>query len=147
LRLWPHRSLGARGFVAFISATVALVSLPILTLIGQPALWVVLAFVAAVVWGLWRALRRNARDLELVEELTLSRDEARLVRRVPGGGAQIWSANPYWVTVHVYADRGPVENYLTLKGGGREVELGAFLAPEERVSLAEELRQALAALR
>jgi uncharacterized membrane protein len=39
---------------------------------------------------------------------------------------------------------GPVENYLTLRGAGREVEIGRFLTPEERVSLHEELELALA---
>jgi uncharacterized membrane protein len=40
-----------------------------------------------------------------------------------------------------------VPNYLTLKGEAREVELGAFLSEEERVTLSEELQQKLAALR
>lgn len=42
---------------------------------------------------------------------------------------------------------GPVPDYLTLKGRDREVELGAFLTPEERKELAGELRAALADLR
>lgn len=144
LALRPHRSLGARGLVAFITATAALLSFPILTLLGKSALWAVLAFTVVTVWGLWAALRRNARDLDLNEELSLSRDEVRLVRRAPGRDEQVWSANPFWVSVHVYPTKGPVEHYLTLKGGGREVELGAFLTPEERLALAEELRLALA---
>ncbi|HEU0223312.1 MAG TPA: DUF2244 domain-containing protein [Paracoccaceae bacterium] len=42
---------------------------------------------------------------------------------------------------------GKVENYLTLKAEGREIELGAFLAPEERVALKADIEAALAALR
>jgi uncharacterized membrane protein len=38
---------------------------------------------------------------------------------------------------------GPVPEYITLAGGPREVELGAFLSEEERVTLAPELRRAL----
>ena len=36
-----------------------------------------------------------------------------------------------------------VENYVTLKGGGREVEIGAFLSPEERLVLHDELEAQL----
>jgi uncharacterized membrane protein len=38
-----------------------------------------------------------------------------------------------------------VPNYLTLSGGGREVELGAFLTPVERVELKDTLESALRA--
>ncbi len=38
-------------------------------------------------------------------------------------------------------------HYLTLKGEGREVELGAFLTEDERLRLADDLRERLARLR
>ena len=38
---------------------------------------------------------------------------------------------------------GPVPNYVTLSGKGREVEIGAFLSEDERVSLFGELEDAL----
>jgi uncharacterized membrane protein len=47
----------------------------------------------------------------------------------------------------MHPDGGPVEHYLTLKGGGREVEIGAFLSPEERLALRAELTEAFARLR
>ena len=37
---------------------------------------------------------------------------------------------------------GPVPNYLTLKAKGREVELGAFLSEEERITFGNELSEA-----
>lgn len=147
LALWPHRSLGARGFVAFIAATAALSAVPLLALLGTSALWVVLVFALAALAAVWAALRRNSRDLTLTEVLTLTRDQVRLVRRAPDGREQVWTANPHWVRVSLYATQGPVPDYLTLTGGGREVELGAFLSAEERTALAVELGDLLAALR
>ena len=63
------------------------------------------------------------------------------------GKALIWEANPYWLKLALHPTDGRVEHYLTLKGGGpnqtREVELGAFLTPEERVDLREDLANVL----
>ncbi len=147
LHLWPHRSLPRRGLVGFMAATVALVAVPVLTVFGTPVLWGVLPFVAAAVWGLGRALGQSYRDREILEELTLAPGRMRLVRHGPRGRRQDWEANPHWVRPVLHAAGGPVESYLTLRGGPREVELGAFLAPGERVALAAELGAALAGLR
>ena len=38
---------------------------------------------------------------------------------------------------------GPVPHYVTLKGMGREVEIGAFLSEEERITLYDDLSAAL----
>ena len=131
----PHQSMTPQGFVGFMSATLALIALPLITLLGSPVLWGVLPFFALAIWGLWAAVGRNRQDRRLTETLTVWSDKVELVRREPYGREQHWNANPYWVTVHLHAGERPVENYLTLKGAGREVEFGAFLSPEERVTL------------
>lgn len=147
LRLWPYRSLSARGFVWFVGGTALLISVPLLAVLGTLILWGLLPFIAAAVAGIWWALARSWRDGELTEVLTLAPDRMTLVRRSPDGAEQRWEANPYWVAVLLYPTGGKVPQYLTLKGEGREVELGAFLSEAERIALAGELRQALAALR
>lgn len=147
LRLRPHRSLPARGFVTFIAATALMLLLPLLALLGTVLLWGILPFVLMAVGGVWWALSRNTRDAALTEELRLASDQITLVRRTPDGKEKRWQANPYWVTVRLYPTGGPVPDYLTLKGDGREVELGAFLSEEERQTLAVELRERLAQLR
>ncbi len=147
LRLWPHRSLSARGFVWFIGGTAALISLPLFGLLGTPVLWGLLPFLALAVAGMWWALSHNTRDGDLVEDLTLTRDTTTLVRRNPRDETQEWSANTHWVRVVLHEDGGPVEKYLTLRGGDREVEIGAFLTPEERVALRGELMTELVRLR
>jgi uncharacterized membrane protein len=144
LMLWPHRSLPARGFVGFIGITCALIALPLLGVLGTPVLWGVLPFFALAVGGVWLALRRSYHDGRLTEEFTLWSDRVTLVRINPRGQRQSWEANPHWVRVALRETGGPVENYLTLKGGGREVEIGAFLSPDERLDLRATLERALA---
>lgn len=146
LRLWPNRSLPPHGFVAFIALSSALLALPLIATLGTPALWGLLPFVALAIAAIWYALRRNHADGQLTEELTLWADRIAIVRDSPRGPRQEWQANPHWVRVELHPSGGPVENYLTLRGGGRVVELGAFLSPNEREELCSTLKRALSRL-
>jgi len=147
LHLWPHRSLPRRGFVVFIGATAALISLPLLVVIGSPVLWGLLPFFAIALTGMYYALSRSYRDGEILEDLVLGPDRVTLTRHGPRGQRKDWDANPHWVRIERHERGGPVPHYLTLKGGPREVEIGRFLSEEERLRLEPELRQALAAAR
>lgn len=147
LHLWPHRSLPKRGFVWFIGLTTVLIAVPLLSLLGNPALWVMLPFLTAAVAGVWFALQRSYRDGEIVEDLTLTSDLVTLTRHGPRGRRQDWQGNPHWLRLTLHPTAGPVPNYLTLKAEGREVELGAFLTPDERLALHPDLTRALATLR
>jgi uncharacterized membrane protein len=135
LHLWPHRSLPKKGFVLFIGVTFALVMLPLIAVLGTPVLWGLLPFVLGTLALTWWLLQKSYRDGEVLEELKLWSDHVSLVRQNRTGAPQTWDANPHWVAVQVHRTGGPVENYLTLKGAGREVELGAFLSQEERKAL------------
>lgn len=141
--LWPHRSLSDRGFLLVMVFTGAMLTLPLIPLAGTPVALGLLPFLVAVPLALGFAIRRNARDGRLTEELRLWPDLVAVVRREPRGRVLRWEANPYWVRLTLHKD-AKLENYLTLKGAGREIELGAFLSPEEREALAEELERALA---
>ncbi|RJK99471.1 DUF2244 domain-containing protein [Paracoccus siganidrum] len=145
LLLWPYRSLPRRGFVWFIGITAALLALPMLAALGSTALWGLLPFALLAVTGIWLALQRSYRSGQTREELHLSRRRLHLRRSDPGRPDREWETNSYWVRVNLRP--GPVEDYLTLSDGQREVELGAFLTPEERRQLQGELQQRLGALR
>ncbi len=146
LQLWPYRSLPRKGFVLFIGGTSAMVLFPLIAVLGSPVLWGILPFFGLAIWGMWAALARSYRDGEIVEDLTLTPDTLSLTRHGPRGRRQDWQANPFWVSVHIHPTGGPVPHYLTLRGSGREVELGAFLSEEERISLRDELQARLARL-
>jgi len=144
MHLWPYRSLPKRGFVWFIGGTAALIALPMIAVLGTPVLWGVLPFVLLALAGIWLALQRSYRDGEILEELTLTPSEVRLTRQGPRHMRAEWQANAHWVQVELHATGGPVPNYLTLRGGPRHVEIGAFLSEDERLSLLDELQAALA---
>ena len=135
LRLTPYKSLTPEGFVWFIGVTATLIFMPLFSVLGTSVFWGLLPFVCAGLWAIWRALMRSWADMDLYEELTLWPDRVRLERHDPRKPPRDWEANPYWVTIHIHERGGPVPQYLTLRGGGREVELGAFLTPGERMGL------------
>ncbi len=147
LHLWPYRSLPRRGFVWFVAATALLITVPLLGVIGSPVLWALLPFLAAAIAALWWGLERSYRDGEVIEELLLAPGRLRLVRHGPRGRRQDWEAEPARVRVIRHETGGPVPHYLVLEGGPRVVEIGRFLAPEERLALEYELRLRLRALR
>ena len=138
LRLWPHQSMTPEGFSWFIGVTALMLTLPLFAVLGSAVAWVLLIFFLAVLWGVWRAIMANKAARQMHEELRLSPDQVHLKHVPAEGAAKTWLANPHWVTVHI-RPKGPVEAYLTLRGGGREVELGAFLTPDERKELYSEL--------
>lgn len=139
--LWPNRSLTPRLRAGMLGLVAGGLALPLLALAATPAVWVLAPFAALPPALLWLSFRRNDADGRLVETLSLWRDEVRVERREPGGRRLRWTAEPGRLRLRLH-DR-PVESYLTLKGTGREIELGAFLSPEERVALAGEIEAAL----
>ncbi|WP_425467185.1 DUF2244 domain-containing protein [Paracoccus gahaiensis] len=145
LTLWPHRSLPKRGFVGFIAVTAAFLSLPILAVLGTGVLWGLLPFMVLTVGGVWFAIQRSYRSGETREELVMDRSRLQIRRSDPGRPERIWQTNSYWV--RPVLRKGPVEAYLTLSDGQREVELGAFLTPDERRNLCDELLRRLSHLR
>jgi len=147
LHLWPHRSLTQSGFVWFIGGTAGLIAVPLVAVLGSPVLWALLPFLLGTIWAIWFALRKNGRDRDIVEDLTLSPARITLSRHGPRGKRLDWEANPYWVRVTLHPTAGPVPNYLTLKADAREVEVGAFLSEDERIALRQDLEERLRRLR
>lgn len=145
ITLRPHRSLSNRGFSIVIALAACALLLPLLTVLGTLVLWGLLPFAAAALWMLWAAIRANDKDASLTEHLMLWPDLIAVHRSNPRTPDQYWHANPYWISTHLKHTRD-VRDYLTVKGGGREIELGRFLTPGARKVLFEDLNQQLAKL-
>ena len=144
LSLWPYRSLLRKDFVLFMGATALIITLPLITVLGTAVLWGLLPFFALMFTGLWYALHVSYKRGEVLEELIASPETVSLTRYNPDGTTQTWEANRHWAAVHLHPKDGPVPNYITLRGGDREVELGSFLDAAERLALYDDLNRALA---
>lgn len=140
--IWPHRSMSPRGFRWLMIVLAAGLTIPLLSVWGTPVALFLLPFLLGALAFVWLMIRLNYRDGRLTEELRLWPDLVAVERREPRGAVKRWAANPHWVRVEL-ADTPRLESYLTLSGGGRTIELGAFLSVDERVALANEVRKAL----
>ena len=143
VEIWPYNSLKPKGFVLFLGSTFVLISFPLFNVLGTTVFWGLLPFLLVAFMGVWFALRRSLNDRQILEQLTLSKEEIALIRQNPKGEHKRWVCIPYWAKLKIYETEGPVSNYITLTGNGREVELGAFLSEVERKTLYEELEQLL----
>lgn len=143
LTAWPYRSLPKRGFVIVIGLAFVLTLIPLMAFVGTIVLWGLLIPGLGALAALWWFLDKSYRDGEILEELEIWPDFILLERDGPNGSHASWEANPYWVTLQLHKTGGPVKDYLTLKGAGREVELGAFLSEAERPKLYDELSRTL----
>lgn len=130
------------GYWVFMVISAGFLAMPLVMALGTSIFWGLAPFMAGALLATRYAIRRNARNLRMSETLWLWRDEMRVERRESDGRILRWQADPMRVRLRLHQD-AKIEDYLTLVGGGREIELGAFLSPEERVSLADDLEIAL----
>lgn len=108
--------------------------------------WPITPFMGADIILLAWAFFASCKAAQRYEEVCLTADRLRIERHDPRGPATPIEFNPYWVRVEL---REPVETGtgVTLTSHGRVVQIGAFLAPPQKLSVASTLRTALARAR
>jgi uncharacterized membrane protein len=141
--LWPNRSLGRVGVRVTMAIAAAGLCIPVLPFVWAGGFWVLLPFVFVAFLALGYAFKANNRAGELREHISLWNDLIAVERHEVNGEIKRWSCNPYWMRSKLVEEGGPVDNYLTLTGSDREIELGAFLSPEERVQLRADIESAI----
>lgn len=144
LEIRPNRSMtaaGLKGFFAVMAATSLTVAgmsyaqgnvfAPIFAVVELSVLAICLRLV-------WRSLDRGERIVVGEESVDVERDREGLVARF----------NPFWVRVVSEAGATPTDRRrLLLTSHGRSVEVGAFLAEEDRARLEARLKDLIAARR
>lgn len=140
--LYPRRSLDGRGYAILIAGTAAVVSLYGLVFLVIGA-WPIFGFLGGE-WALfWFLFRRHHRGNNRAERIRLYADYLLFERFAANGRAVSERLQPYWLNVILERAAEP-DNALFLRSHGRQIEVGAFLSPQERRDLAEELRAVLA---
>jgi uncharacterized membrane protein len=143
--LYPHRSLGRRGYLILILGTALIMGAYALTflLIGA---WPIFGFIGAEWLLFWFLFSRHLRGDRRAERLRLYRDRLVVERLDAKGRFSATSLQPYWLQVVLTRAAEP-DNALYLRSHGKAIEIGAFLSAPERRDFAGELARVLERLR
>ncbi len=143
--LQPNTSLDPRGFMLLMLAIVSVSFVAGMAFMLAGA-WPVFGFFGLDCALVYLAFRANYRRARMYETVRLTEDTLLVERISPSGRVQRWRFQPYWLRVDI--DR-PVrhDSQLVLSSHGRRLNIGSFLTPDERVELADALRDALDRLR
>jgi len=139
--LRPHRS-ASLGAVKVVSLFVLAVFIPTGIVFALVGAWPVFGFMGLEVAALIFLLRWHHRSGYSVETLRLTAEALRIERRDPWGRRRCWAFQPHWLQVKIEATPTG-NNRLELRSHGKALVIGAFMAPEDRVSLAAALREKL----
>lgn len=139
--LRPHRSLSRRGFWLLMAAVSAICFTAGAVFLAMGA-WPVFGFFGLDVALIYFAFQLNYRSGRLIETIQLNSKELIVTRRFPNGRMREWRFTPYWARVSF--DR-PLrhDSQLVVSSHDNHINLGRFLAPEEREEVAQALRDAL----
>jgi uncharacterized membrane protein len=140
--LTPHRSLTPRGMRIVIALVAAFAILPGIIFYALGA-WPVVGFmgldIIAIAFALRTALRREKRH----EQLTLWADRLELVATDAKGVVARTRFNPQAIRLVIDRDFNERTTALKLRSAKGETEIGAFLAQDDKSSLAKAFGTAL----
>lgn len=143
--LRPYRSLSRRGFLAVMIA-IAGCGFLIGTGFFLAGAWPVAGFCGIEILLVYVAFKLNFRDAKRQERLLLTDAGLQIFRTNPSGKSTVLQLEPSWLTVSMDDPPGH-DSRLTLRSHGKYTEIGGFLLPEERLEVAQALREAIARYR
>ncbi len=141
-KLTPHRSLTPRGRRIVIGIVAVLAAIPGLVL-SRLGAWPVIGFMGLDILGVWWALSASGKQDRAFEEVTLWRDHLDIRQVSVNGKEQKVSFNPFFVKLVLERDHDERTNAIWLKGKDSDLEIGAFLNPDDKASFAQVFGTAL----
>ena len=140
----PNRSLSSEGtLVVFVILVIGLV-IPIVPFLGSEVGITLTLFSGFTLYLFLFLLEKSFQSGQLYEEIKISSGKIEITHKEKNKKKLTWEGNPFWTKVVMEEKANKVENYLTIREKGRHIELGAFLSPDERINLKNEIQNALA---
>ncbi|HTZ00911.1 MAG TPA: DUF2244 domain-containing protein [Xanthobacteraceae bacterium] len=138
----PHRSLGPKGFVIFMTCLGALSFASGAAFVAMGA-WPVCGFFGLDVLLVYLAFKANYRTGRAYEEVTVTASELTVRHVSHRGRVREFTLNPLWVRLdRIVHEEFGIER-LFLVSRGRRWPVAAFLGPNEKESFAAALSAAI----
>ena len=145
ITLWPYRSLSLRGFQILIAVLASL-----MTVIGLGfyllGAWPVIGFLGLEILVVWYAFKWNYRSGQLVETVAITPQQVDVTRTDWRGRETTVRLSGAWIKAELDVKEKRRER-LYLRQHAHKLEIGAFMPPSEKLSLANALNAALSRLR
>ena len=144
MKLMPNRSLNHQGtLIVFFILAIGLI-FPIIPFLGSQVGITLTLFSGLTFYLFLIFLGKSFQSGQLYEEIKISSRKIEVTHKEKNKKKLTWEGDPYWTKVVMEDTPHKVENYLTIRERGRHIELGAFLSPDERADLRNEIQKALA---
>jgi uncharacterized membrane protein len=141
-KLYPHRSLGVRGFRNMMLALVAVSAVAMLRFYIVNA-WPVMLFLVLDIGLIYLAFHISYARAAAYEEISIC-DGKLIVRKISHRGDAIrHEFNAYWAKI-LLEKINQVQTRLVVVAQGKQLEIGHFLAPFERADFHDALNKGLA---
>ncbi len=144
--LTPHRSLDLSGIRRVVAVYAVLAAIPGVYMFVNGA-WPVIGFLGLDAAVLYWALSASLKSGRAFEQVTLWPDSLEIRHVSPHGRERNHAFNPFWVRLHIDRDYDDNVTRLSLRNRSEEIEIGAFLNPDDKASFADTFGQALAKAR
>ncbi len=147
MTLWPNRSFETKNLKFLLLIVFLGLIIPVLPFLGSMMGTVLLLFSMTTLVTFGSLFLQSYSGGNLKETIRIDQNEISVTRIEADGRKLFWRANSYWAKVKLYPEGQIVQNYLTLTGGSREIELGAYLSPEERTLVSEKIETTLSKIK
>ncbi|MBN9987292.1 DUF2244 domain-containing protein [Rhizobium laguerreae] len=144
--LFPHRSLGRRGFKVLLILSGAVCLLYGTFFIATGA-WPIGLFFGVDFLLLYGAFWLNYRSGKAREQVTVSRTDVSVRKFAPSGRMVEHHFNPFWTRFLVRRHQEIGILSMHIFGEGRRTDIGSFLNPDDRESFAKAFKGALATVK
>ena len=145
ITLWPYRSLGSRGYLYVMMGFIGLIFILSLLFYSLGA-WPVIGFLGIEVGLVWLVFRMNYNTGRNFEQISIAPDATSVEKVSWRGDKSHFNITTPWVKASCVKGYGRPDK-LVLKYHSEKLEIGSFLPPGEKSSLADALNESFERMR